>query len=267
MAGNPAKFNARSYLEARFAGPKEFRSEFYLRNFHEFYQKYHSEWDVQTARLLEFSGGPCIHTLISAAPYVSEIVFTDFAEDNLQEVKLWRDNDPSSFNWSSFFKYVVEELEGQSQCPTAVAVDREKVLRDRVTSIIPCDILQDNPLLVASAGGGSSPQALFDIVSCNLTIVTTSKTLDEYKTNVKKLLSLLKPGGFYIGVEALEVTWWSAGETKYPTVTFTANGLHDTLRATGLEVLGSCHVDVPESSRFKSSDTKAYIFTVARKVS
>ena len=89
MAGNTDKFNARSYLEARFAKPNEFRSEFYLRGFHGFYQQYHSEWDAKTARVLEFSGGPCLHTLISAAPYVSDILFTDYAEDNLQEIKLW----------------------------------------------------------------------------------------------------------------------------------------------------------------------------------
>ena len=46
-------------------------------------------------------------------------------------------------------------------------------------------------------------------------------------------------------MEALEVTWWSAGETKYPTVTFTADGLHDTLRSAGLEVLGSSQVRWP----------------------
>lgn len=261
MQGNLAKFDARSYLEARFAGPNEFRSEFYLKNFHEFYQRFHTEWDAKTARLLEFGGGPCIHTLISAAPYVSEIVFADYAEDNLKEVKLWRDSDRTSFDWSSFFKYVVKELEGQSDF-SAAAVDRESVLRSRVTSIIPCDIWQDDP--IASGAGGESQQ-LFDIVSCSLTIVTTSKTLDEYKGNLRKLMNLLKPRGFYIGVEAVEVTWWSAGETKYPTVTFTAAGLHDVLREVGMEVLGSCRVDVPESSRFKSSDTRAYLFTVARK--
>ena len=260
MESNLAKFDARSYLKARFAGPNEFRSEFYLKSFHDFYQRFHGEWDSETARLLEFGGGPCIHTLISAAPYVSEIVFADYAEDNLREVKLWRDKDRTCFDWSSFFKYVVKELEGQSDC-SAAAADRESVLRSRVTSIIPCNIWQDNPLAT-----GEGAQQLFDLVSCSLTIVTTSKTLDEYKSSVKKLMNLLKPRGFYIGVEAVEVTWWSAGDTKYPTVSFTATGLHDVLRTVGLEVLGSCHVDVPESSRFKSSDTKAYLFTVARKI-
>lgn len=259
MEGNRDKFNARSYLEARFATPNEFRSEFYLRSFHDFYQKYHSEWDAKTARVLEFGGGPCIHTLISAAPYVSDITFADYAEDNLQEIRLWRDNDPSSFNWSPFFEYIVKELEGSSAVDAASS-NRKKLLRDRITSIIPCDIKQDNPLLTTAT------QSLYDIISCSLTIVTTSESLDEYKTNVEKLLRLLKPGGFYIGVEALEVTWWSAGETKYPTVTFLAKGLHDVLRATGLEVLSSSQVDIAESNRFKSSDTKAYIFTVARKV-
>ena len=262
--GSLETFNARSYLEERFATPKEFRSEFYLRNFHKFYQRFHSEWNPEKARLLEYGGGPCIHTLLSAAPYVSEIVFADYAEDNLKEVRKWRDGEPSCFDWSSFFKYVVQGLEGQQQ-PTAAA-DRERLLRSRVASIIPCDIWQDDPLTTSGGDGSNETREPFDIISCNLTIVTTSKTIEDYKTNLKKLLSTLKPRGFYIGVEALEVTWWSAGATKYPTVTFTADGLHDVMRESGLEVLSSDCVDIPEESRFLSSDTKSYLFTVARKL-
>ena len=253
--GDPVKFNARSYLQARFAGPEDFRSEFYLKSFHDFYQKYHTEWDATKARVLEFGGGPCIHTLISGAPFVSEVVFSEYAEDNLQEVKLWRDNDPTCFGWGPFFDYVVKKLEGQTD-PTAPA-EREKQLRSRITSIIPCNIWKDDILGV--------PLAPFDIVSCSLTIVTTSKNLSEYKANLGKLSSCLKPGGFYIGVEALGVTWWSAGEIKYPTVTFTTDELHDTIRSAGFDVLGYSTVDIPEASRFKSSDTKSYIFTAARK--
>ena len=260
MTGNTEKFDARSYLTDRFASPNEFRSELYLRGFHGFYQQYHIEWDTKKARVLEFSGGPCIHSLISAAPYVSDILFTDYAEDNLREIKLWRDDDSSSFNWSQFFEFVVKDLEGCSAIDAPL--EREKLLRKRIKSIVLCDIKQENPLLVET--GDTEP--VFDIISCNQTLVTTSVNLDEYKKKLEKLLRLLKPGGFYVGVEALEITWWTVGETKYSTVMFTADGLHDTLRSAGLEILSSSQVEVPESNRFKFSDAKAYIFTVTRKV-
>ena len=272
-AAEGEKFDARAYLQTRYFGPaNEFRKLFYLRNFHEFYQRFHSEWNPEKARLLEYGGGPCIHTLISAAPYVSEIVFSDYAEDSLKEVRKWRDADPSCFDWSPFFKYVVQELEGQQQ-PTAAA-DRERLLRSRVASIIPCDILQEDPLMTTSGGDGSRPTRTspepFDVVSCNLTLMVTSKTHDQCKTNLKKLLGLLKPNGFYIGAEPLELSWWSewwsSGNTVQATAKITADGLHDIMRSSGLEILGSDCVDIPEERRFVASDTKGYMFTVARKV-
>ena len=261
--GKTAKFNARSYLESRYVGQaNEYRKQFVLKQFHDFYQGFHSEWNPEKARLLEFGGGPCIHTLISAAPCVSEIAFADYAENNLKEVRKWRNGDPCSFDWTSYFCYVVGELEGRSDQPTATT-DREKLLRSRIASVIPCDIRKENPLGDLTNHGSHE---LFDIVSCSLTLVVTSVTHNEYKANLQKLLSLLKPKGFFIGIEALEMSWSCAGDTRYTTTEVTANGLHDIMRASGLEVLTSHCLNIPEEKRNKASNAKAYMFNAARRM-
>ena len=42
--------------------------------------------------MLEFVGGPVIENLISAAPYVWEILFAAYSENERKEVELWKDN-------------------------------------------------------------------------------------------------------------------------------------------------------------------------------
>jgi len=43
---------------------------------------------------LEFGGGPIIRSLISAAPYVSESVFSDYIESARKQLVMWKDNKP-----------------------------------------------------------------------------------------------------------------------------------------------------------------------------
>ena len=93
-----SRFDARSFLRTRYSNLEAERCQFYRRCFHEFYQKYHTQWDTTTTRLLEFGGGPSIVPLISAAPFVSEIVFAEYAESNRKEVQLWKDNNPNAYD-------------------------------------------------------------------------------------------------------------------------------------------------------------------------
>ena len=99
-------FDAKLYLRTRH-GEKidEKRScvPFYLKSFHDFYTKLHHKWDSNSARLLEFGGGPTIYTLISAALYVKDITFAEYVDASRAEVRKWIDRDPDAHNW---FPYV-----------------------------------------------------------------------------------------------------------------------------------------------------------------
>ena len=105
------KYSAKSYLRERFKAPDAYRTEWPLQCFHEFYSKYHGEWDTTSARPLEFGGGPTIYGLISASGYVSEIVFSDYVEENRKAVEEWKNAGPCGYDWGPYFKYVVEKLE------------------------------------------------------------------------------------------------------------------------------------------------------------
>ena len=110
-AGNDYEkfFDARSYVRSRFTAKDGVVSDeeyqtFNLCCYHEFYRKYGSDLDVESARVLEFGGGPCIFPLISAASHVKEIVFSEYLESCREEVKLWKDKNPESHNWTPYFR-------------------------------------------------------------------------------------------------------------------------------------------------------------------
>ena len=70
---------------------------------------YHNFWSSFGSSKLtvsEFGGGPSIYLLISASPFVSEIVFAEFLEANRREDEVYM---------SPFFKHVVQKLEGRSE--------------------------------------------------------------------------------------------------------------------------------------------------------
>ena len=76
-----------------------------------FYDKYNSKWNNKTARLLEFGGGPVISSLISAVPYVDQIIFAAYTEGEQKEIELWTNRKEGAHNWSSHFKYILHEVE------------------------------------------------------------------------------------------------------------------------------------------------------------
>ena len=76
-----------------------------------FYAKYSCKWNNKTARLLEFGGGPVVTSLISAVPYVDQITFAAYLENERKEIKLWKNREEGAHDWSAHFKYVVNEVE------------------------------------------------------------------------------------------------------------------------------------------------------------
>ena len=53
---------------------------------YEFFIKYQNEWDESTASLLEYRGGPVICYIISVVPFVEEITFAAYTEEEHKEV-------------------------------------------------------------------------------------------------------------------------------------------------------------------------------------
>ena len=194
---------------------------------HRFYDKYNSKWNNKTARLLEFGGGPVISSLISAVPYVDQIIFAAYTEGERKEIELWTNRKEGAHDWSSHFKYIlreVENIEGDDAWQK-----REELLRKRIANVIPCDIFCDNPLLVK--------QEPFELVFTSLCLEAACTTFAEYKQAVKKLVGLLKPGGFLLMLIVERETFYMVGEKKWFCLYLTLEQVKEALTEAGTAIL------------------------------
>ena len=226
-----SRFDAARYIRTRFPDPDETRGQFYLHSFHEFYQQYHTRWDHTAARLLEFGGGPVILTLISAVPFVSEIVFFEYAHSCRNQVQLWKDNDPNAFDWMPYIRHVVNKLEGKVDCEAAAV--RAQTLRSRIQHIVSCDISADEKNLL----GCKAVQEPFDIVSISGCIEAVAKSNSQYQQCLAKLKTLMKPGGLLVGVQFLGICTWEMQGEKYHCFPLTEELVVTSLQQAGFTLL------------------------------
>ena len=205
------EFDPKGFLNTFCVSPTEIPDSafaFCRQRLYNFYSRYGSKWDKNTARLLEFGGGPTLQNLISAVPYINEITFAAHTESERKEIELWKNEKEGAHDWSSHFKYIVNEVEN-------IAGDdawreREELLRKRISSVVPCDISWDNPLPIEHEP--------FEIVFTSLCLESACKTYTEYKVAIKKLVSLLKPGGFLLVIMAERETFYVDGKRKWSTL-------------------------------------------------
>ena len=182
-----ADFCPQNYLQTYYADANEY--EYLLESYHEFYTKYNTEWDSNSAAVLEFSGGPVIANLISAAPYVKTITFSAYTEQERREVARWKNNEKDAHDWNIFFEYVIGKFEGRTE--SNCQEERKKLLRQKIDKIVDCDISKAHPI-------DSNITEKFDIIHANCCLESICKSLSEFKSALKKLEMLLKQGGFLI---------------------------------------------------------------------
>ena len=208
------KFGPKTYLNSFYqsvAGheDEEDISYFSLNKYHEFWSNFGSK--VKDLTMLEFGGGPCIHTLISACRYAKEIIFAEFTEKNRQEVEAWLGSCSSMHNWSPFFQYIVQTLEGKSESETK---QREDFLRGKITQVIPCDIRQNQIIELRDS-------QRFDVINTSLCLEAVVESEEDYRASIAKLSKLLKPGGHLIMFGVLKQTYYFVGDGKYYTFPLT----------------------------------------------
>ena len=152
-----------------------------LQKFHQFFTGSKSD-----LKILEVGAGPVIVHAISAAQYASEIVLSDYSDNFRSALQKWVDGDPTAHDWSGYFKYVVEDLEGKTE---KEAKERETQLRKAIKAVVPCDITADPPLPAEYMG------TQYDLVTTVACLEAACRTRDSYKAAVGRMYKLLKPGG------------------------------------------------------------------------
>ena len=158
---------------------------FAVKNLHDFFQKKSLPSSTSEFKVLDFGCGPVIANVISAARVATEVVLAEYTEEGRSAVRMWLEEDPNAFNWSPYFKHVVQTLEGGT---VKAAEEREKRLRSIMTGVVHCDITQAIPI-------ETDYQGPYDVVVSCLCLTNACKTTDEFLKAVGKLSTLVKPKG------------------------------------------------------------------------
>ena len=194
-----------------------------LKALHDLFQSYGT-----TARLkvLDFGCGPIPVYQCSATPYASEIVFAEYTERNREALQMWIDKDPKSFDFTPFFKYVVQDLEGKGEDEV---IKRQDELRKHVKGVIPCDVRSDPPLLLPGYEGP------YDIILCSLSLSAASSTEEEFNQVITKLTKYLKTGGKLVifDAECEFQGYYYVGKELFPVLYITPDLLTSTFKENG----------------------------------
>jgi hypothetical protein len=236
---------------------KDWLSNFRAKLFNEFFKKYSPKWDRKNARLLDFSGGPVILDYISAAPHVSEIVHSAYKEDERKEIELWKNDNKDAHDWSPYVKYVVNEIEGLKG--DAAWQERVALLRSKI-KVTSCNVYDEHPI--------TQTEDSYSIICTSLVLESACKTFDDFKAAVKKLVQMLRMGGYISILFVEEETFYFIKEGKWIVLPLSLSQVQEAVEEAGCVVLMTERDPMPIESLENQIlfDAKAFVFLAAYKV-
>lgn len=170
---------------------------------------------------LEFGCGPTVMRAVAAAPYVPEIHMAEYLPNNLREVRLWRQDDPHSFDWDTYTAHILGE-EGTD--PTPHNIHRRNTLtRQRITRLFAgVDAGVINPLGEAYRGYYANVISGFCADSA-----TDDKT--TWKNYMRNIATLVAPGGFFFVAALRKAQSYRAGNTYFPSANIDEKDMFEVL--------------------------------------
>ena len=175
-----AAFNPKEYLQECYDGPDHehiFNIEFLVEAL---------QLLPTNLRVLEVGSGPTLHSVAAIAPHANEIHLADYVPANLDEIFLWLDHRPEAFNWHPFIEVALTKA-GLPATPEAVE-QRAAEMRDKVTRLLVCDVLQPEPLEEKSEP--------YDLVLAPHCTDVAATTLQQWFQVMQNVTTLVKPRGW-----------------------------------------------------------------------
>ncbi|KAJ6653166.1 hypothetical protein lerEdw1_010039 [Lerista edwardsae] len=245
-------FLPKDYLETYYTFGDEKDAEkalltFSLKNLHQAFTLDRIKGDT----LIDIGCGPCIHQHLSACEAFREIVATDYADQNREELQRWLRKEPGAFDWSPVVKYVCE-LEGDRE----KWAEKEELLRKTIKQVLKCDVTLPNPLAPVVL-----PPA--DCLLSSLCLEGACKDLPTFCSALKNIGSLLKPGGHLVLYSILEETFYMVGQRRFSCLYLERKFLEDAVVQAGFEIkwIKEAQFNFPLSV----TDAKATCTVVAQK--
>ncbi|XP_068096904.1 indolethylamine N-methyltransferase-like [Hyperolius riggenbachi] len=194
---------------------------FVLKNLHETF----TSGEIKGDLLIDFGAGPTIYHLLSACEVFSNIITSDFLEQNRIQLQKWLRKDPDALDWTHIVKFVCE-LEGNSEN----LEKKEEKLRRTVSKVLKCDALKSNPFDPVEM-----PQADC-LISC-LCLEAPCKDVESFTDVLRKLKDFIKPGGHIVIQSVLNCRFYYIGQKQFSCLSLTREELERAFKEAGYEIV------------------------------
>ncbi|XP_030361229.1 nicotinamide N-methyltransferase [Strigops habroptila] len=201
--------------------------------------------------LIDVGCGPTIYQLLSACERFQEIIALDYTDRNRQELEKWLKNEPGAFDWSPVVKYVCE-LEGDRE----KWAEKEEKLRKKVKQVLKCDVTKANPTAPVSL-----PPA--DCIVSTLCLEAACKDLATFRSALRNISTLVKPGGHLVMVTVLQETFYAFNKQVFSCLCLERSMVEEAVEGAGFDVkVSEVQPYLPGDAR---TDCKAVLNLVARR--
>ncbi|KAM3821490.1 phenylethanolamine N-methyltransferase [Vipera latastei] len=256
MAENYQKFNPMAYLQNNYRPPRaNFTSEDFV-----------VPWKLRCLAdafatgkitghiLIDIGTGPTIYQLLSACDYFEEIVATDFLEVNRALIHKWVHNeDKDGFDWSPYIQHVCK-IEGKGE----LWKEKEQKLKKKLKKILPIDIHQPNPL-------GSLLSQPADALVSTFCLEAASPDRPSFDKAFQNVTRLLKPGGHFLMIGAMEESFYLAGEVKLTVVPLKEADIKESFAKNGYHIHDFRSYNMPPTLMVGVDDVQGIFFIHAQK--
>ncbi|XP_063813304.1 nicotinamide N-methyltransferase-like [Pseudophryne corroboree] len=234
---------------------------------------------VKGKSLVDISFGPMIFQLFAICEFLEEITVLEFNDLCIKELEKWLKKDPDAYDWSHTLE-ILTDLKGSrfgitfpfclhnySLNATLMYYEpdfdneewkgTEDMVRSKLKRVVKCDFEKTNP----------TDPVVLPKVDCAISIWALdiiSKDKATYLENLKKMSSLIKPGGYLILFGDINASYFKIDGHKYHVLTYDDIFLKTTLCDEGYSI--DHYEDLEKNTTEDLVDHEKIVFVVARKV-
>lgn len=203
-------------------------------------------------QLLELGGGPTLYQLMNIIEHVGSVYFTDYVEDNLNEIRKWKNKQKDAFNWHDTLKAALELKKDTVNISEKEISSLENELRNKITKIEFCDVFKKG-MAIEKKG--------FDIINTHFVAESATNSKKKWESAIYNMSKKLNKDGLLFMSALLGAKGsYKVLDKNFPAVELNEIDIEKTFKKTGLSLIRT------KSIRFENKDNnyEGFIFIVAK---
>jgi hypothetical protein len=201
----------------------------------------------ENANHLEIGSGPTIYQVISIAPRVKQMTFTDISSGALNQVRLWRKNVRSGFSWNIFTRRSLEE-EGDKPSPSLIE-KREELVRTKIKRLVQVNLSSSVEFQKICDKYGP-----FDSIASNFAFEAIVTKRQDFRKLLKLVYKNLSSNGVFNIIMVEDCPSYQIGKKYLKTLNINREALLSELQKVGFNLTKSV-------KRFQATENIEYGYT------